>query len=82
MKYTFKITGMTYNNCVAFVTKTLLKLEGVGCVHINLERAEADIAMTSHISISIFKATIAEAAFIENFIMLIMVISMLTIQFI
>lgn len=58
MKHTYKITGMTCNNCVASVADTLLKVNGVQQIDVNLERAEADISMSSYIPISIFRTAL------------------------
>ncbi|MEX0290942.1 MAG: heavy-metal-associated domain-containing protein [Flavobacteriaceae bacterium] len=58
MKHIYKIDGMTCEGCVATVTERLMALPGVGQVDVNLERAEANISMSSHIPLSSFKAAL------------------------
>ena len=60
MKHTYKITGMTCNNCVASVTETLSQVEGVKQVKINLENSEAAISMDNHVSLQKLKSVLPE----------------------
>ncbi len=50
MKHTYKITGMTCNNCRASVEEKLSAVEGTLKVSVNLEKGEAEISMKNHIS--------------------------------
>ncbi|KJD34507.1 heavy metal transporter [Tamlana nanhaiensis] len=50
MTYTYNITGMTCNGCKASVEKNLTALDRVTDVAVNLEKGEAEITMSSHIS--------------------------------
>ena len=52
MKHSYSISGMTCNGCRAHVENTLKKVEGVTDATVNLEKAEAEIEMTTHINIS------------------------------
>ncbi len=58
MTHTYKITGMTCNNCKASVTEKLSAVEGVSNVSVNLEKGEAEIIMKKHISTEIFKGAL------------------------
>lgn len=49
MKHTYKIEGMTCNNCKASVEKYLLDLPNISHVSINLEEGEAEVTMDKHI---------------------------------
>jgi len=60
MKHTYKITGMTCNNCVATVADVLSTVDGIQRVDINLERAEAQISMSEHVSLSTLKSVLPE----------------------
>lgn len=60
MKHTYKITGMTCNNCKASVEKKLNEIENVTNVSVNLEKAEAEITMDSHISTDVLKKALPE----------------------
>ena len=55
MKHTYHIHGMTCNGCRSHVEETLAKVEGVSKVSVNLEKAEAEIEMNSHITIETFQ---------------------------
>ncbi|MDB9782800.1 cation transporter [Winogradskyella sp.] len=55
MNHTFKITGMTCNNCKASVEKYLSDIEHVSHVTINLENGEAEVTMNKHIDIQVLK---------------------------
>jgi heavy metal translocating P-type ATPase len=58
MKYTYHIHGMTCNGCRSHVEETLVKVEGVSKVSVNLEKAEAIIEMETHIAIETFQETL------------------------
>lgn len=60
MKHTYKVTGMTCNNCVASVREKLSRVNGVKAVDVNLEKAEAEISMEKHISLKTFEAALPE----------------------
>lgn len=60
MKHTYKITGMTCNNCVASVTEKWIKVAGVNKVDVDLEKAEAKISMEKHVSLDILRSTLPE----------------------
>jgi len=55
MKHTYHIHGMTCNGCRSHVQETLSKVEGVSHATVNLEKAEANIEMESHIPIEKFQ---------------------------
>ena len=50
MTHTYNITGMTCNGCKASVEKSLNALDAVNEVKVNLEKGEAEITMSSHVS--------------------------------
>ena len=50
MKHTYKIEGMTCNNCKASVEKYLNDLPHISHVSIDLEKGEAEVTMDKHIS--------------------------------
>lgn len=50
MTHTYNITGMTCNGCKASVEKSLNTLDAVNEVKVNLEKGEAEITMSSHVS--------------------------------
>lgn len=50
MTHTYNITGMTCNGCKASVEKSLNALDAVNEVKVNLEKGEAEIIMSSHVS--------------------------------
>jgi cation transport ATPase len=60
MKHTYKITGMTCNNCKASVEKNLGKLEDVTNVTVNLEKNEAEVTMKQHIETEALKNALPE----------------------
>ncbi|MEW2921305.1 MauE/DoxX family redox-associated membrane protein [Muricauda sp. ANG21] len=49
MKHTYSITGMTCNGCASSVKEQLSKVEDVQEVDVDLEKAEATIAMQQHV---------------------------------
>lgn len=52
MKYTYTITGMTCNGCVASVTEKLAKVDGITNVTIDLNKGQADIVMSKNIALN------------------------------
>lgn len=55
MKHTYKISGMSCNGCRTHVEKTINSIEGVIEAQVDLQKAEATIEMSSHISLDVFK---------------------------
>ncbi|MFC0604928.1 heavy metal translocating P-type ATPase [Winogradskyella pulchriflava] len=55
MKHTYHIHGMTCNGCRTHVEETLSKVKGVSKATVDLEKAEANIEMVSHIPIETFQ---------------------------
>ena len=60
MKHTYKISGMTCNNCKASVEKYLSKIDHVSEVSVNLEKGEAEVKMNKHISTDILQKALPE----------------------
>ncbi len=60
MKHTYTITGMTCNGCRAHVENTLKEVKGVSNAHVDLEKAEAEIEMNSHIELKQFQKALRE----------------------
>ncbi|MEM5563911.1 MauE/DoxX family redox-associated membrane protein [Psychroserpens sp. AS72] len=60
MKHTYKIEGMTCNNCKASVEKKLNALNHVTKVSVNLEKGEAEIIMDKHIDTETLKSALPE----------------------
>jgi len=60
MKHTYHIHGMTCNGCRTHVENTLKNVDGVTGVSVNLEKAQADIEMESHIPIEKFQKAMAQ----------------------
>ena len=60
MKHTYNITGMTCGGCKASVEKYLGDINNVTNVSVNLEKAEAEITMDSHISTDVLKKALPE----------------------
>lgn len=58
MKHTYKIAGMTCNNCVSAVAKVLSNVDGVQQIDVNLVRAEAKISMATHIPLSTLQSSL------------------------
>ena len=50
MKHTYKIEGMTCNNCKASVEKYLHDLPNISHVSIDLEKGEAEVTMDKHVA--------------------------------
>ena len=55
MKHTYHIHGMTCNGCRSHVEETLSKVGGVSKATVDLDKAEANIEMESHIPIETFQ---------------------------
>lgn len=51
MNHTYKISGMTCNGCKSHVQETLSKIAGVTNATVDLEKGEASIEMSNHLSI-------------------------------
>lgn len=60
MKHTYKITGMTCNNCVASVADKLSKVDGIQQIDVNLEKGEAEISMSAHIPIATLESALPD----------------------
>jgi cation transport ATPase len=60
MKHTYNITGMTCGNCKASVEKYLTAIDEVKEVLVNLEKAEAEVTMSSHVSTKALQKTLPE----------------------
>lgn len=60
MTHTYKITGMTCNSCKASVEKHLSDLDHVSKVSVNLEKGEAEITMSQHISTELLQNALPE----------------------
>jgi copper chaperone CopZ len=60
MKHTYKITGMTCNNCKASVEKYLSDIDSVSNVNVSLEIGEAEITMDKHVTTQVLKEALPE----------------------
>jgi copper chaperone CopZ len=60
MKHTYKITGMTCNNCKASVEKYLSDIDSVNNVNVSLEIGEAEITMDKHVTTQVLKEALPE----------------------
>jgi len=60
MKHSYKIDGMTCNNCVTSVTEKLSKVDGVNHVNVDLEKGEAQISMEEHVALSRLKSALSD----------------------
>lgn len=60
MKHTYTITGMTCNGCRIGVEDKLGRIPGVVKAAVNLEKAEAEIEMKTHISTGAFQNALGE----------------------
>jgi cation transport ATPase len=60
MKHTYKISGMTCNNCKASVEKYLSEIDHVSEVSVNIEKGEAEVKMNKHISTDILQKALPE----------------------
>ncbi|GAB5408966.1 MAG: heavy metal translocating P-type ATPase [Balneolaceae bacterium] len=61
MKNTYKIQGMSCNGCRNHVEGALNKIVGVNTVFVDLEKGEAEIDMSFHLSISMLQDALKEA---------------------
>ena len=60
MKHTYILTGMTCGGCLASVEKYLSEIKQITHVAIDLEKGEAEITMTSHVTIDILQKALPE----------------------
>ena len=60
MKQTYKVEGMTCNNCKASVEKYINALENVTHVSVHLENGETEVTMDKHISTEFLKKALPE----------------------
>jgi len=60
MKHVYNITGMTCNGCRIGVTDKLNRIPGVIKATVDLEKAEAEIEMKTHISTAAFQNALGE----------------------
>ncbi|AUC83468.1 heavy metal-associated domain-containing protein [Lacinutrix sp. Bg11-31] len=60
MKHTYTVTGMTCNGCKASVEKHLNALPNIINTSVNLEKGEATIEMSQHVSTEILKEALPE----------------------
>ena len=60
MNQTFKIDGMTCNNCKASVEKYLNDLPHISHVSIDLEKGEAEITMDKHLAAEVLQNALPE----------------------
>ncbi|AXT62406.1 cation transporter [Aquimarina sp. AD10] len=60
MTHTYNITGMTCGGCKASVEKYLGNVDNVTNVTVNLEKAEAEVTMSSHVATEVLKKALPE----------------------
>tara|TARA_B100000809_G_scaffold73835_1_gene71606 strand:- start:8196 stop:8921 length:726 start_codon:yes stop_codon:yes gene_type:complete len=60
MKHTYKIEGMTCNNCKASAEKYLSALEHITNVSVHLENGEAEVTMDKHITTNVLQNSLPE----------------------
>ena len=60
MTHTYNITGMTCGGCKASVEKYLGNVKNVTNVSVNLEKAEAEVTMSSHVATETLKKALPE----------------------
>lgn len=60
MKHLYNIKGMTCNGCRNHVEKILSEVNGVKEVNVDLEKAEANINMETHIDLGTFQKALAD----------------------
>lgn len=60
MTHTYNITGMTCGGCKALVEKYLGNVDNVTNVTVNLEKAEAEVTMSSHVATEVLKKALTE----------------------
>lgn len=61
MKHTYKIQGMSCNGCRTHVQEALSGVVGVNEVYVDLEKGEAEIDMSFHLSVSMLQDALKEA---------------------
>lgn len=60
MTHTYRVEGMTCNNCKASVENYLNDMEHVTNVSVNLEKAEAEVTMDQHITTDVLQKALTE----------------------
>ncbi|WP_303318521.1 MauE/DoxX family redox-associated membrane protein [Flavivirga abyssicola] len=60
MKHTYTITGMTCNGCRISVEDKLNAIDGISSAKVNLEKAEAAIEMSTHISLEVLQKALSD----------------------
>ncbi|MFY9243209.1 MAG: MauE/DoxX family redox-associated membrane protein [Polaribacter sp.] len=60
MKHIYTVSGMTCNGCKNSVEKSLLSIENVESVSVDLEKKEAEIKMSTHISVDDLQKVLSE----------------------
>lgn len=60
MTHTYRVTGMTCNGCKSSVEKALLSIDNIETVAVDLERAEARLTMSKHISTTVLQKALSE----------------------
>ncbi|RPD97664.1 cation transporter [Aureibaculum marinum] len=60
MTHTYNIKGMTCGGCKASVEKYLGNVDNVTNVTVNLEKAEAEVTMSSHVATEVLKKALPE----------------------
>jgi len=55
MKRTYKIAGMTCNNCIETVSKALTNVDGISDIKVDLENNEATLTMNHHVDLITLK---------------------------
>ena len=58
MKHTYKIKGMTCDNCKEKITKALVSIPGITKVEIDREKGLADITMTDHVQTPVMQESL------------------------
>lgn len=66
MKHTYTITGMTCNGCRTSVEDKLNELRDVINASVNLEKAEATVEMSKHVSVEILQKAISNKYIISE----------------
>ncbi|CAM3268632.1 heavy-metal-associated domain-containing protein [Aequorivita lipolytica] len=60
MTHTYNVKGMSCGGCKASVEKFLGNVENVTNVSVNLEKAEAEVTMSSHVATETLKRALPE----------------------
>ncbi len=66
MTNTYRITGMTCQGCVASIKEKLLNLAEVESVHVNLEKAEAELETAVEIPVSVLREALPDKYIISE----------------